>query len=83
MTIELSYGDEHHDEDWGAVFAEVKNTSGSDNIFVCHTTISDLAKVANELSTTINAQPPHWPERHGMRWRTTPHPRNAASTALP
>lgn len=53
MEIELSYGDEQHDEDWGAVFAEVKKSSGSDNIFVCHTTVNDLSKIANELSKAV------------------------------
>ncbi len=53
MTINLSYGDELHDENWGTVFAEVKQSPSLDNIFVCHTTVSDLSKIANELSKTV------------------------------
>ncbi len=53
MTVELSYGDEFHDENWGAVFAEVKKSSSSDNIFVCHTTVSNLSKIATELSRAV------------------------------
>lgn len=53
MTIELSYGDNIHDENWGAVFAEVKQSKNIDNIFVCHISVSDLSKIANELSKTV------------------------------
>ena len=53
MTIELSFGDQNNDEDWGASFVEVTQESDLENIFVCHATVSDLTKIANQLSTRI------------------------------
>lgn len=53
MTTKLSYGKKVFDKDWGALFAEVKELPGSSNIFVCHTTISDLTKIANKLSMVV------------------------------
>jgi hypothetical protein len=52
METDLSYSNEHHDADWGSVFREVM---GADlkNIYVCHVTISDLKKLAAELSNKV------------------------------
>lgn len=51
--ISLSHGDNHDDENWGARFLEIKKESGLENIFVCHVRVSDLSKIANELSMAV------------------------------
>lgn len=51
--MNLFFGDQNLDEDWGVSHREVKNESDIENIFVCHTTISDLSKIANELSNAV------------------------------
>ena len=53
MTVIFSFGDEQYDEDWGAIFTEVKRSPASDNIFVCHTSVEDLSKIASELSKAV------------------------------
>lgn len=53
MTIQLSYNDEHDDNDWGAKFYKIVDNVGLDNIFVCHTTITDISKIANKLSEKV------------------------------
>ncbi len=53
MTTPLSYGRIFPEEKWGATFTEVMNVSGKENIFICHVTISDLEKIALELSNKI------------------------------
>lgn len=53
MMVELFYGEDKSDNEWGASFQEVKNKSDFDNIFVCYTTINDLSKIAKELSKVV------------------------------
>jgi len=52
MQTDLTYGTEHTDPDWGSVFAEVIG-SNSANVFICHARISDLKKLATQLSNRV------------------------------
>jgi hypothetical protein len=52
MEADLAYGTEYTDSDWGSVFAEVTGTNLL-NIFVCHAKISDLKKLAEQLSSKV------------------------------
>lgn len=53
MATAPFYGQLFSEEKWGSTFAEVRSISTSENIFVCHVTISDLEKIASELSNKI------------------------------
>jgi hypothetical protein len=52
MQEDLAYGTEHTDPNWGSVFAEVIG-SNSANVFICHAKISDLKKLAEQLSNKV------------------------------
>jgi hypothetical protein len=56
MSNVLSYGRVFQEEKWGSTFSEVIGISGSGNVFVCHVTISDLEKIAFELSEKVMDQ---------------------------
>lgn len=53
MAHNLSYNRIFKEETWGATFSEVVSISSTTNIFVCHVSISDLKKIATELSQTV------------------------------
>lgn len=53
MTESTSYGRIFPDETWGSTFSEVTSITGPENAFVCHVTISDLEKIALELSKKV------------------------------
>lgn len=53
MTTIPSYGRVFPEETWGSTFSEVTTISDSGNVFVCHVTISDLEKIALELSKKV------------------------------
>lgn len=53
MTNDLSYGRTFPEETWGSTFAEVTNIASTGNVFVCHVTVSDLEKIALELSKKV------------------------------
>lgn len=53
MSTDLSYSRSFPEESWGATFHEIACISGTDNIFICHTSISDLEKIATELSAKV------------------------------
>lgn len=53
MSKDLIYNRTFQEEKWGSTFHEIENISGTENIFVCHTNISDLEKMATELSTKV------------------------------
>lgn len=48
-----SYGRIFPEDKWGATFFEVTSLSGLGNVFVCHTVVSDLEKIALELSNRV------------------------------
>lgn len=52
MEEKPSFGAQHTDDDWGCVHREV-NSSVSDKIKLCHVDISDIEKIATELSKSI------------------------------
>lgn len=52
MPTDLAYGPEHADPHWGSVFAEVKG-GNSPNVSICHARISDLKKLAEQLSNKV------------------------------
>ncbi|CAD0009490.1 hypothetical protein [Flavobacterium chungangense] len=54
MSDNLSYGQIFQEETWGSTFYEVTSVSDTENIFVCHAKISDLEKIALELTTLVN-----------------------------
>lgn len=53
MTTSPSYGRTFQEDTWGATFSEVISISSHANIFVCHTTVSDLNKIATQLSNNV------------------------------
>ncbi|WP_348799358.1 hypothetical protein [Flavobacterium adhaerens] len=53
MSTDLTYIKTFSEEKWGSTFHEIQSISGSENIFVCHINISDLEKMALELSTKV------------------------------
>lgn len=56
MTETSSYGRIFKEDTWGATFSEVTTISSLGNVFVCHVTISDLEKIAFELSKKVTEQ---------------------------
>lgn len=54
MSDAISYGRIFSEETWGATFSEVTSVSDTGNVFVCHASILDLAKIALELTTLVN-----------------------------
>lgn len=55
MTDELSYGNKHQALNWSCSFLEVKTdkVAGEQNFFVCHVNVSDITKMADELSKSV------------------------------
>lgn len=53
MSEPLTYIRDFPDETWGSVFYEVTGISSPGNVFVCHVSVSDLEKIASELSNKI------------------------------
>ena len=53
MTDELFLGDETQQPEAGCSFAEVNKVSGAENISICHVKVSDIQKIADELSKTV------------------------------
>jgi hypothetical protein len=56
MSIGLSYTQSFPEDAWGSTFHEIASISDAANIFICHTSISDLEKIATELSTNVMDQ---------------------------
>lgn len=54
MSGNISYGRIFSEETWGSTFSEIKSISETENIFICHAHISDLEKIAFELSKLVN-----------------------------
>ena len=52
MVDKPAFGNEHKDEDWGCVHTEV-TSSVNPKIHLCHVNISDLEKIAFELSRSV------------------------------
>lgn len=52
MVDKPAFGNEHKDDDWGCVHTEV-TSSANPKIHLCHVNISDLKKIANELSVSV------------------------------
>lgn len=52
MVDKPSFGNEHKDEEWGCIHTEV-TSSANPKIHLCHVNISDLKKIALELSTSV------------------------------
>jgi len=56
MGSDISYSRSFPEETWGSTFHEVTSISSTGNIFVCHASISDLEKIATELSKNVMDQ---------------------------
>jgi len=56
MDNGLSYSRSFPEYTWGSTFHEISCISNNANIFACHTDISDLEKIATELSTIVMDQ---------------------------
>jgi hypothetical protein len=54
MSDTISYGRIFPEDTWGSTFYEVTSLSDTGNIFVCHVSISDLKKIALELTSLVN-----------------------------
>lgn len=54
MSDNLSYGQIFPEEIWGSTFHEIAGVSDSGNIFICYGKISDLDKMALELTSSVN-----------------------------
>jgi hypothetical protein len=54
MSDTISYGRIFCEDTWGSTFSEVTSVSDTGNIFVCHANISDLGKIALELTTIVS-----------------------------
>lgn len=52
MVDKPNFGNEHKDEEWGCIHTEV-TTSANPKIHLCHVNVSDLKKLALELSTSV------------------------------
>ena len=52
MTKKPIFGNEHKDDDWGCIHTEVTSTTNK-KIHLCHVNISDLKKIALELSRSV------------------------------
>lgn len=52
MVTDLAYGAEHKNLNWGSAFIEITG-SNSPNVFICHVKISDLVKLAEQLSNKV------------------------------
>lgn len=52
MVDKPDFGNEHKDDDWGCIHTEVKS-SANPKIHLCHVNISDLEKIALELSRSV------------------------------
>lgn len=53
MESDISYCRSFPEDTWGSTFHEISCLSASANIFACHTDISNLEKIATELSTIV------------------------------
>lgn len=53
MDSDISYSRSFPEDTWGSTFHEISCLSAGANIFACHTDISDLEKIATELSTIV------------------------------
>jgi hypothetical protein len=51
--MSTEYGRIFPEETWGATFQEVKSISDLGNVFICHTIVADLDKIAFELSNKV------------------------------
>ncbi|WP_343606218.1 hypothetical protein [Fluviicola sp.] len=56
MSASLSYSQSFPEEAWGATFHQIACISDTGNIFICHASISDLEKIAGELSARVMDQ---------------------------
>lgn len=56
MNTDLSYSRSFPEDTWGSTFHEIAGISDTANVFICHTSISDLEKIATELSTNVMDQ---------------------------
>lgn len=52
MVDKPDFGNEHKDDDWGCTHTEVTSSANS-KIHLCHVNISDLEKIALELSQSV------------------------------
>ncbi len=52
MVDKPNFGNQHKDDDWGCIHAEVTSSANS-KIHLCHVNISDLEKIALELSRSV------------------------------
>lgn len=52
MVDKPVFGNEHKDDDWGCIHTEV-TSSANPKIYLCHVNISDLEKIALELSRSV------------------------------
>lgn len=52
MVDKPNFGNEHKDEEWGCIHTEV-TSSANPKIHLCHVNISDLKKIAFELSASV------------------------------
>ncbi len=46
------FGEEYKDDDWGCSFVEV-NSSDSPKVYLCHVNVTELKKIAEELSRSV------------------------------
>ena|SRR5690606_16361784 len=53
MNDTITYGRSFPEETWGSTFLEVTSISDTGNIFICHVNVSDLEKIAFELSKLV------------------------------
>jgi len=53
MPNPLNYGEIFEEETWGATFKAITSTSNTGNVFICHATIANLEKIANELTSRV------------------------------
>ena len=53
MSTILNYGKVFDEATWGATFREVTANSSTGNVFICHASITDLEKIAEELSNLV------------------------------
>lgn len=53
MSDNLEYGNKHIDNNWGCDIREVTSKSSIEKIRMCHVHITDMARVANELTNKV------------------------------
>lgn len=54
MATTLEYNRIFEEETWGSTFSEVINVADTGNVFICHASVTDLEKVAEELANRVN-----------------------------